>query len=92
MALFRNPFRIWRRKPRDEAALGDLRRWAIAALGNPRGLELTISEIDCPDPACPGLETFFLVMREGEATIATKIRKPIAEITEADVVAAMKSL
>ena len=92
MRFFKNPFRNWTGKPRDEAALSDLRRWAMTALGNPPGLELTISEIDCPDPACPGLETFFLVMRAGDATVATKIRKPIAEITEADVIESLKHI
>lgn len=81
-----------RKKPRDEAALARIRAWSAAALGNPDGLELTISEVECGDPACPGLETFILVMRPGEATQAARIRKPIAEIAEADVGEAMTFL
>ena len=90
MALFANPFR--KRPPRDEAALARIRGWTAAALGNPPGLDLTISEVDCADPACPGLETFILVLREGEATQAVKVRKEIAEITEADIAEAMRYL
>lgn len=90
MALFANPFR--KRPPRDEAALARIRGWTAAALGNPSGLDLTISEVDCADPACPGLETFILVLREGEATQAVKVRKPIAEILEADIAEAMRYL
>lgn len=90
MALFANPFR--RKPPRDAAALARIRAWASAALGGPAGLDLTISEVECADPACPGLETFILVLREGEATQAVKVKKPIAEITEADIAEAMRYL
>lgn len=90
MAIFQSPFR---KKPaRDEAALARIRVWAGRALENPAGLDLTISEVDCADPACPGLETFILVLRQGEATQAVKIRKPIAEITEPDVIEAVQYL
>lgn len=90
MALFGGPFR--KKPPRDEAALQRIRGWAHVALGEPPALDLTISEVDCADPACPGLETFILVMRPGEATQAVKIRKPIAEIAEPDVIEVMRHL
>ena len=90
MALFGSLF--GKRPPRDEAAVANIRQWVASALDNPEGLDLTISEVECPDPACPGLETFILVMRAGEATQAAKIRKPIVEITEADVADAVKYL
>jgi len=90
MALFGSAFR--KKPPRDEAALALIRAWTAAALGHPPGLELTISEVDCADPACPGLETFILVMREGEATQAAKVKKPIAGIIEADIAEAMRYL
>lgn len=81
-----------RKPPRDEAALARIRAWVASALNDPEGLALTISEVDCADPACPGLETFILVMRPGEATQAARIRKRIAEIVEADVREALKFL
>jgi hypothetical protein len=91
MALFNNPFR---KKPSGTqgAARERLRAWAQNALGNPEGLALTISEVECPDPACPGMETFILVMRAGEATQAVKVKKPLAEVSEADVQEALKYL
>jgi hypothetical protein len=85
---FPNPFR--RNPPRDQDALKRIREWARIALDHPAGLDLTISEVDCPDPACPGLETFILVMREEQATIAVKVRKPLREIVEADIADAMR--
>lgn len=89
MSVFKNPFR---KKPDSAAdsARADIRRWAEHALGQPEGLALTISEVECPDPACPGFETFILVMREGEATQAVKVKKPLAEVCEADVREALK--
>lgn len=90
VAPFTNPFR--KKPPRDDAALQRIREWSRAALDDPAGLDLTISEVDCPDPACPGLETFILVMRAGEATQVVKIRKPIVEIMEADITEAMRYL
>ena len=87
MAPFPNPFR---KKPESNPARDAIRGWAEASLGTDPALTLTISEIDCGDPACPGLETILLVMREGEATQAVKIRKPMDEITESDVREAVK--
>lgn len=90
MALFSSLF--GKKPPRDAVALMHIRGWTRTALGDPAGLEMTISEIECGDPACPGLETFILVMRTGEATQAVKIKKPISEIMEADVVEAVRFL
>ena len=47
--------------------------------------ELTVSEIACGDPACPGIETVALVMRKGERTIALKLPSPLLEVTDQDI-------
>ena len=49
---------------------------------------VTVSEIDCGDPACGGAETVALVMRPGRKTEAVKLLMPMATVTEADVRAA----
>lgn len=85
MSLFSGPFR--KKPPRDNAALDRVRGWCRECLGE---ADLTISEVECADPACPGLETFILVMRPGEATQATKIRKPLVDIARDDVVEALR--
>lgn len=87
MAPFPNPFR---KKQEANPARDSVRGWAEAALGSDPPVTLTISEIDCGDPACPGIETIILVMREGEATQAVKIRKTMEDITEEDVIEAMR--
>ena len=88
--MFRNPFR--RKHPEQGGARTAIRTWVEAILGDDPPLTLTISEIDCADPTCPGLETILLVMREGEATQAVKIRKGMEDINEADVQEAVKYL
>ena len=90
MTLFGRFFR--KPDPQESAAREAIRRWAETLLGNEPPVSLTISEIDCGDPACPGLETIILVMREGEATQAVKVRKPMQDVTEADIAEAMRYL
>ena len=62
---------------------------ALAALLLPTGVELTVSEIVCLDPACPGTETVILVMAPGAKTRAAKVQKPATEISEPDLRAAL---
>ena len=78
--------------PQEVAARQRLRDITERILGQDPPVSLTISEIDCGDPVCPGIETIILVMREGEATQAVKIRKPMVEVSEADLHDALKYL
>ena len=50
---------------------------------------VSVNEILCTDPACPDLETILLVMAPGRPTRAVKIRKPMTEVTDADLDAAL---
>lgn len=64
---------------------------AILALGEEDAV--TVSQIDCGDPACEGgAETFILVMRKGERTKAAKVSKAMAFVSEADVETAIEVL
>lgn len=54
---------------------------------------VTVSEIACGDPACPGgAETVILVMRRGQRTQAAKIRKALVFVSTGDVEEALASL
>ncbi len=53
---------------------------------------VSVSEIACGDPACGGAETVVLVMRPGQKTQAAKVLMPVANVTEADLLAALKPL
>ncbi|CAN1536564.1 hypothetical protein MCEMSEM23_01593 [Rhabdaerophilaceae bacterium] len=90
MAPFPNPFR--RKVSPSNTIRLQIKTWVEGIVGQDPPLSLTISEIDCADPGCPGLETIILVMREGEATQAVKITKGMDVITEDDVRDAVKYL
>ncbi|GJD63132.1 hypothetical protein [Methylobacterium frigidaeris] len=51
---------------------------------------LTVNEIVCADPACPGTETVILVMPPGARSRACKVGKPLEAVTEEDVAAALE--
>lgn len=72
----------FRRPKPDPEDVARVRGWVVAALGLREGDQVTISEIECADPACPGLETVVLVMRAGEKTKAVKIAGSLVTITQ----------
>ena len=54
---------------------------------------VTISQIDCGDPACEGgAETVILVMRKGQRTKAAKISKAITFVADDEVRQAVEML
>lgn len=71
--------------PRDPGIVQRIKAWATLALDLPPDTALTVSEIACPDPGCPDMETVILIMRPRDKTRGYKIAKPVAEITEQDV-------
>lgn len=67
---------------RDETARVKALVFALVEL--PAGSEVTVSEIVCLDPACPGTETVILVMAPRAKTLAAKVVKAAAEVMEPD--------
>ena len=54
---------------------------------------VTVSQIDCGDPACAGgAETVILVMRKGQRTKAAKIPKAMHLVEDEDIVEGLKIL
>lgn len=57
---------------------------------------LLVTEINCPDPDCPGPETVVLLFRHAEETVEDavkfKIKAPLRAVTEADVADALAAL
>ena len=86
--------RDWLRggRPRPESeAIARVKAWAVAFL-NCSGAghtAVTVNEIVCLDPGCPGTETVILVMAAGRKTRAAKVAKPVREVTEDDVAGAL---
>jgi hypothetical protein len=64
----------------DADSVERIRRWTRAILDIDDTVTISISEMNCTDPACPGLETVILVLREGEETRA--YRSPGSALTQ----------
>jgi hypothetical protein len=79
-------------KPRDRADSERVKGFAFAALGRNPDIGLSVSEIVCRDPGCPGTETIILVMAPLKKTAACKVAKAMADVTEDDVRDALKTL
>lgn len=83
-------------KPRDPAAAAAIKSWIRAHIDDSRtavdDIAVTVSEIICNDPACPGAETVVLIMRPYHTTKALKFGKPMDEIGESDIVEALSGV
>jgi hypothetical protein len=79
-------------KQRDRSHQERVKGFVFDALGRNPDIGLSVSEIICRDPGCPGTETIILVMAPLKKTAACKVAKPMAEVTEDDVRDALKQL
>ncbi len=74
--------------PRNPMAADRIKGWVKEVVSDDAALRestaITVSEIICTDPGCPGTETVILIMRPGFATKAAKVAKPMDEVTEID--------
>lgn len=68
-------------KPDPEAA-ARIKGWTRAALGLGEDAAISVNEIICADPACPGSETVILVMIPGQRTKAYKVQSGMADVSE----------
>lgn len=50
---------------------------------------VVVNELRCTEPGCPPLETVVALLREGGAPRQLKVHKPVIEVTEADLRAAL---
>lgn len=75
---------------RDRDATERVKALALGLLALPPGAEITVSEIVCLDPACPGTETVLLVMLPGTRTRAAKLTMAAAAVTEPELRAALE--
>lgn len=48
-------------------------------------LEVSVSEINCPEPDCPPIKTVILVFKDNEATTSVTIHKPASRVMIADI-------
>jgi hypothetical protein len=73
----------------DRPAVDRVKDLARAALQVSADTAFAVNEIACNDPGGPGIETVILVMEPGRETWALKVRKPLDEVMEQDILAAL---
>lgn len=73
------------KSPIDREALARVKDLAREVLALGEEVSLSVNEINCTDPACPGTETVILVMAPGERTRALKVMKPVEEVCADDI-------
>jgi hypothetical protein len=84
-------FGLFRRaKPVGGDRLDALKSIVRERLGLDDAAVVSISEIQCGDPACPGNETVILVMRPKRRTAAYRVPAPLSEVGPEDIEAALR--
>lgn len=63
-----------------------LKERVLSHLGGPAGVTVSIHELRCREPGCPDLETVIAIWRPGQAPLRLRVAKPVAAVTEADLV------
>lgn len=79
----RNPYARKREDLTDTARR--IKTWVREALTLSNETAVTVSEINCRDPACPGVETAILVMIPHQPTRMIRIASPMTEVQPADI-------
>ncbi len=79
-------------KPVTRSCNEQVKAYVFEALGRNPSIGISVSEIICSDPGCPGEETVILVMVPLKKTAACKVAKAIVDVTEDDVRDALKQL
>jgi hypothetical protein len=74
----------------DKHGIDRVKGLARAALQASPDTAFAVNEIACNDPGCPGIETVILVMEPGRKTRALKVSKPLDEVMEQDILAALE--
>jgi hypothetical protein len=77
-----------RRKPDSEAA-ARIKDKVRLILGLPESVAISVNEIVCADPACPGMETVILVMQPGRKTVAFKVQSSMEAMSDEALTAAV---
>lgn len=67
-----------------------VKSWVRQSLSLPCDAVVTVSEINCRDVRCPGVETAILVMAAGEPTRLFKIPLPLHDVQLGDLEAALQ--
>jgi hypothetical protein len=78
-----------RRRPEEAEARARVAAWVREIGGFGPEVAVSVNEIVCPDPACPGTETVILVMVPSRPTRACKVAAPVEAVEREQVVRAL---
>jgi hypothetical protein len=73
-------------------AISRLKAETRALLALPDYVAVSVTELACHDPACPGVETVVAVIGGGKRPRLARIHKAIPEVTTADLTLALHRL
>jgi hypothetical protein len=79
-------------KPVDRSQNARVKALVFDALGRNPDIGISVNEIVCTDPGCPGQETVILVMAPLKKTAACKVSKAMADVSDDDVRDALRQL
>jgi hypothetical protein len=79
-------------KTKDRDHQQRVKGYVFEALGRNPDIGISVSEIICTDPGCPGEETVILVMVPLKKTAACKVSKAMADVNDDDIRTALKQL
>lgn len=74
----------------DPAAVAQIRDWATRSLGLGPDGRVMVAELACSEPGCPPIETVLAISADG-STQQVKLHGPAASLSEADVVASLRT-
>ncbi len=74
-----------RRSPDCAEASAAIKTWVRERFALKERNSVTVSEIVCRDPACPGVETVILIMDAGTKTRMVRIARPMLAVTVTDI-------
>jgi hypothetical protein len=82
--LHPDPDRRPSHRDRAAAPARRLKELVLARWGGLAGVTVSVNEVRCYEPGCPDLATVIAIWRPGQAPLRLRIAKPVAAITDAD--------
>src|SRR5438445_13745973 len=73
-----------RKRPEQAAAVERIKTWTRERFRLPHDAAILVSEVSCPLPGCPPLETIVAFWTEGDTRHHFKVFKPLAAVLADD--------
>lgn len=54
-------------------------------------IQVSISEINCPEPDCPPIKTVIMIFEEGEPARSVTVHKPVRKVTNGELSAVLRN-